>query len=567
MNKNFFLICVFIGLTGFIFAQKPEEHKKTTYTDSLGRFIVQLEMPLYIFISTSLDETPQRMERNDQPGKEYEPIYLDGPGIHYIRHQDNINHRAEMFPLWADGQAPQTRILLSGSQTIAIDGVNWYSKNLTVTLDATDDLSGVKQIYFSSDGDNFSPYTNIDVSREGHHRLSFYSVDNVGNVETVKHREFAVDITPPVTEIHVDSFFKDDIIANDAKITLTATDNLTGVDRIMYRFNNEAERVYRAGANISFAHLPDGFHTLYYYAEDRVKNKETEKTLSFFVDKMAPIISADVLGDRFLVGDRVYFSGRSKLKLTAIDNKSGVSEIQYSINGGAFQEYEDPFYLPAVAGRHTIRYYATDEIGNTSRGNYTHNMGIIWVDLIGPVLSHELSGPNFTKGDVMFISPETKIILKGVDSESGLQYLSYSTGEQVEETRYEGAFSIHESGTHTIRYFGYDNVNNRNVNQFEVTVDGDGPEIFNTFSVTPVDRDNPNDVDTYPSYVLLYLAATDLLTGNAEIYYSINGEREVQYTAPIRRFAKNTSYTVVVRARDQLGNFSEKTIRFNTNDY
>jgi len=268
-----------------------------------------------------------------------------------------------------------------------------------------------------------------------------------------------------------------------------------------------------------------------------------------------------------MVGDRVYFSGRSKLKLTAIDNRSGLKEIRYSINNGPFEEYEDPFYLPAVAGRHTIRYYATDEIGNTSQGNYAHNMGVVWVDLVGPILSHELSGPNFYRGDVQFISPETQIILKGVDAESGMQYISYSIGNQMEETRFEGSFSIRESGTHLIRYFGYDNVNNRNFNQFEVTVDGEGPEIFNTFSVSPEETGSSDGVDTYPSYVLLYLAATDMLTGNAEIYYSINGARELQYTAPIRRFEKNTSYSVLVRARDQLGNFSEKTIRFNTNDF
>ena len=230
-------------------------------------------------------------------------------------------------------------------------------------------------------------------------------------------------------------------------------------------------------------------------------------------------------------------------------------------------EYEDPFYLPVVAGRHTIRYHATDEIGNTTQGNYTHNMGIVWVDLVGPILSHELSGPSFIKGDVMFISPETKIILKGVDRESGMQYISYSIGNQIEETRYDGNLTIKESGTHIVRYFGYDNVNNRNSNQLEVTVDGEGPEIFNTFSVSPIKDENNSNIETYPSYVLLYLAATDLLTGNAEIYYSINSEREIQYTAPIRRFEKNSSYTVIVRAKDQLGNFSEKTIRFNTNDF
>jgi hypothetical protein len=62
-------------------------------------------------------------------------------------------------------------------------------------------------------------------------------------------------------------------------------------------------------------------------------------------------MSADVLGVRFIVGDRIYFSGRTKLKLTAVDKKLGVKEIKYFIDdmGGA---YSDPFYLPSKAGRH-----------------------------------------------------------------------------------------------------------------------------------------------------------------------------------------------------------------------
>ena len=564
-KRVFFAVCFFLLGISVVMAQNPQDHKRSAFTDSLGRFIVQVDMPVYLFISTSLDETPQRLVRGDMPGNE--PIYLDGPGQHFIRHQDNINHRAEFFPIWADGQAPRSALTFTGAPTYVSSGVTWLGKNTNVLLNATDDIAGVKQIYYSTDDVNFTPYSRINIDREGGFRLSYYAVDNVGNVEDVKQREFTVDLTPPVTMHNIEGIFRDDIIKNDARITLTSTDNLSGVEQIMYRFNNEPEKVYRSGSAISFAHLPDGSHTLYYYAVDRVKNRETEKSVTFFYDKAAPIISADVLGDRFIVDNRVYFSGRSKLKLTALDNKSGVKEVRYSINNGPFVEYEDPFYLPSVAGRHTIRYYAEDELGNTSQGDYTHNSGIIYIDLTGPILTHEISGPKFQKGDVMFISPETILTLRGVDRESGLQYLSYSIGEQLDETRYDDPFSISESGTHIIRYFGYDNVNNRNSNSFEVTVDGDGPEIFSTFSITGNKADYTDKIETYPSYVLLYLAATDLLTGNAEIYYSINGQREVQYTAPIRRFAVNTQYTVLVRAKDQLGNFSEKNIEFKTGDY
>ena len=570
MKNRFLVACILLGFTGgVISAQKPEDHKKTTYTDTLGRYIIQVDLPVYLYVSTSPDETPRRLERTDI--KENKPIYLDGPGVHYIRHQDNINHRAEIFEIYADGQAPRTTISLSGAPTVVSNGLTYFGKNLTATLSATDELSGVKQIFLSTDNVNYTPYRNIDTGKEGNHSLSYYSVDQVGNVETVKRKEFVLDFSSPVTHHSFEGMFKNEIVAKNSTISLSSSDNLSGVERIMYRFDNEPEKQYKPGALIPFSHLSDGMHTLYYYAEDRVKNKETEKNASFFYDKSPPIMSADVLGDKFIVNDKVYFSGRTKLKLTSVDNKSGVKEIQYSINNAPFAVYEDPFYLPNVAGKHTVRYFSVDEMGNSSSGDYTYNSGIIYVDLTGPILSHQLSGPNFKKGDVQFISPESTIILKAVDNESGLQFISYCIDDQTNETRYEAPFSVNKSGTFTIKYFGYDNVNNRNAGEFEITVDGEGPEIFSRFSIPRIDEpsveNDPEFVGVYPSYLILYLSATDILTGNAEIYYSINGEREQPYTAPIRRFVKNTSYTLSVRAKDQLGNFSEKTLKFKTGDY
>jgi len=569
MNK-FFFSCLLLGITGgSISAKKPDEHQKTTFTDSLGRLIIQVDLPLYLYVSTSPNETPQRLVRSDQ--KENTPIYLDGPGVHYIRHQDNAHHRSEFFEIYADGQAPRTTISLTGAPTVTSGGVTFFGKNLTATLSATDDLSGVKQIYYSTDNVNFAPYRSIDTSREGKYSLSFYSVDQVGNVETVKQRDFVLDFSAPVTSHTIEGMFRNEIIEKNSTISLNSSDNFSGVERIMYRFNNEPEKEYRPGTTISFSHLADGAHTLYYYAEDRVKNRETEKSATFFFDKTPPIMSADVIGDKFIVNDKVYFSGRTKLKLTAVDNKAGVKEIRYSINNQPFIVYEDPFYLPNVAGRHTIRYYSEDEMGNTSSGDYTHNSGIIYVDLTGPVLSHQIAGPTFKNGDVQFISPESTIILKGVDNESGMQYISYSKDNETTETRYDAPFSVKESGTYKIRYFGYDNVNNRNVNEFEITVDGEGPEIFDRFSIPRIDEqpadNSPDFAGVFPSHLILYLAATDVLTGNAEIFYSINGEREQPYTAPIRRFTKNGTYTVLIRAKDQLGNFSEKTVKFKTADY
>ncbi len=566
--KKIGITALAIGLCLCVHGQKPEEHAPTTYTDSLGNFYIQVDLPLYFYVSTSPDDPKQRLNRSDI--KENKPVYMDGPGKHHIRHADNINHRAEVFEIYADGKAPETTSSFTDAPVYSGKDMMYYGKGLNIRLNVRDDMSGVKGLYQSFDGASFTPYQPQSVTKEGIFNYQYYAVDNVGNVEKPKQKTFTVDLSPPVTYHNIEGIAQNSIISTSSLIYLTPSDSLSGVYRTFYRFDDGSEKVYTPGSMIPFLHLSDGEHTLYYYSEDRVQNKESVRSVTFFFDKTAPIMSADVLGDRFIVEDKVYFSGRTKLKLTAVDNKSGIKEIKYSIDDKPFTEYDDPFYLPSKSGKHTIRYYAVDQMGNSNADEYHHNTGIVYVDLTGPKLSYTVTGPNFVKGDIRYIGPTSKITLKGTDSESGVQYLSYNLNEDNEEIRYGEPFGLTRSGSNTIRYYGYDNVNNRNASEFMLMVDAEGPEIFHTFSVKPVGTDKLDGMTDaeyageYPSYVMLYLAATDQMTGNGEITYSIDGGSELPFTSPIGSFQKDRTYTVKVKAKDKLGNVSEKMISFRT---
>ena len=147
-------------------------------------------------------------------------------------------------------------------------------------------------------------------------------------------------------------------------------------------------------------------------------NKEEVKVFDFYFDKTAPIMAADILGDRFIAVDQVYFSGRTKLKLTAVDNKVGVKEIMYSINDEPYQKYEQPFYLPSVSGVHTVRYYSVDNLANKSTSDvkgsssleFKHNVNKVYVDLTGPDISQRYQGRYHVSRDTVFINAETKIV-------------------------------------------------------------------------------------------------------------------------------------------------------------
>jgi hypothetical protein len=568
-------ISVFLwGAKGKTLAQTPFEHPKGAYVDSLNRYYQQASLPLYVYFSPHPDQAPIKASPEDFPNKKntLKPIVLDGHGKHLIRHIDAIHNHVDNFVVYADGVAPQTRISHLNAPNFSKAGKIYYGKGLLLKLDATDEMSGVKQTYIAEGAQFFSPYTQtLPLEKEGDYIFSFYTVDNVGNVEPVKKSVFTVDLTPPKTYYNIVGLAQRNIISVSTKIYLTPTDSISGVSKTFFRFDDEPARLYTGGM-LNFSYLNDGEHTLYWYSIDNVRNQEAEQELKFYLDKTAPIMSSDVLGDKFIANDRVYFSGRTKLKLTAVDNKSGIKEVLYSIDGGEFEPYTEPFYLPSKSGIHIIRYYALDKMENEGAGakdakfdEYKHNVSAVYVDLTGPALGHAYLGPKFQKGDTIFINSQTKIRLLAEDPESGLQKITYKINGIGEEVPYSAPFSINEGGRHAVDFFGYDNVNNRNVNRFDFIVDNDPPEIYYHFSIKPLREED--GIPVYPAYASLYLAATDWMVGGQYIKYAINDGKEQIYNGIIFGFEKGKTYTIKIISNDKLGNSARKEIQFKTESY
>jgi hypothetical protein len=593
MSKLLSISLAFYCLLFFNFGSKAQNqlnHEKGFYVDSLNRYYQQASLPLYIYVSHTADQAPTQLgkEENETENKKIDqkPIYLDGHGKHYLRHIDGLHHISENFAVYADGIAPETNSSFLLAPRYNRNGTQYYGKGLAVSLQTKDEMSGIKTLYQTTDQNNFAAYTGqVLFASEGEQNFQYYAVDNVGNAEKVHTRKFVVDLTAPETYHNVVGVAKEKIISLSTKIYLTFADKLAGVAKTYYRIDDGKWREYGANMIIPLDALTDGDHTLYYYSTDNVENKEEEKSFEFYLDRTAPIMSADVLGDRFIVGDQVYFSGRTKLKLTAVDNKAGIKKTLYSVDGGEYKEYAEPFYLPSKSGMHIIRYYALDNMENEGAGNrnvrydeYKHNVSAVYVDLTGPTLSFQYLEPKFQKGDTIFITPQTRIKLSAFDPESGLQKITYTIDGKTDETSYQQPFTIAQYGTHRVDYFGYDNVNNRNVSSFIFVTDDKAPEIFVNFSISPNSWENaPPAADgktnteeklpVYPSYATLFLAATDLQTGFDQILYTINGEKPRPYEGLIKGFEKNKVYTITIIAEDKLGNKTEKKVRFKTDKY
>lgn len=532
-------------------------------------------MPVYLYLSFSADAPPTQISTKDYGNKKnpLAPFYFNKHGRHTLNYFTNEQDRSQTvdFVVYADGYAPKTVALFDGGQAYQTKDKLFYPNNLAISLLADDEMAGLAETFVSLNYADYVEYLGLmTFEKEGEYVIQYLSSDNVGNVEKVHKKLFAIDATAPNTYHNVVGVAEGNVIPAKTKIYLTKEDNLSGVAKTFYQLDKGPWVLYLRGL-IPTSILSDGDHVLRYYSVDNVQNKGAVNEFAFYLDKTSPIMAADIIGDKFIVDDKVYFSGRTRMKLTAVDNKSGVKDVQYSIDKSKFEKYGDPFYLPSKAGFHTIRYYALDNMSNQGIGTdgvdyeeYEHNSSIVYVDLLGPKLDFAFEGPKFKKGKNIFINKTTKLRLIGFDGESGLKKLSYSLNESKDETDYTKPFEIATEGRVSLSYFGYDNVNNRNIKKAIFIVDNDGPQIIYTFSIAPTKE---GEEELYPSYSIVYLAATDDYIGNDYLTYSINGGLETPYKGGKKGFEKNKKYIITVKAVDKLGNVSIEEISFKTDKY
>jgi len=560
---------------------KPSFEKRVYQND--GNIYVQKELPLYLKFSTEPDG--ENYDLKSKSTSEYaDPMYLDTEGINYIRSRWAVDQETKktiypkkeiMYEIYADGIAPNSSSKFLNAPAYNNGSVQFYGKGLSVELSSKDWVSGVENIHYSVDKGAYQTYKNsIEFSGDQAHTLYYFGSDNVGNAEKTNKKIFTVDVSPPnSSDKLVGIVHQSNIIAPSTKFELSSSDALSGVRKISYKYDSRNENTY-PGYPVSVSYLSDGEHTIYYHAIDKVKNDENMKSFKFYLDKIAPEISVTIQGDQHQRGNRMYVSSRTKVNLTATDNKAGVESIRYKINNSNYTNFSSPFPIPDKGGTHNINYYAVDNVKNqTAAKSVASALGNkqIYMDNRAPTTGINYGNPKFFDRDTLFINSKTNISLSPRDNASGIQKTEYAL-DGGSYTSYSSAFQISNEGYHTIKFKATDKVNNEEQEkESNVFVDNTPPVIYHNFSIKPIGTKKKKGevVNIYPNYSRLYLGATDVHCGTEEITYSLNGSEFQKYSSPqtldiseVRRFGKNKFYTAVVRAVDKLGNQSEETIYF-----
>jgi hypothetical protein len=552
-------------------AQEPAQptHEKKVYVND-GNTYVQKSLPLYFMFSTSKGGTQYPL--TSKKSADYaDPMYLDTEGVNYMRSKWAVDpatgktilpKREVMYELYADGLAPITKLAFTGANIYRSDRV-YYGPGLQFNLTSKDGVSGVEKTFYSLGTGSWANYSGtVNAATEGENTLYYYANDNVGNAEKTKSSKFVVDLSAPTSSHAIEGIvYNSNILAPSTTFNLSKSDNLSGVNRTLYSFDDRSEK--RTGGKIGISYLSDGDHTLYYYSVDNVKNTETKKSFSFYLDKIAPVVTISINGDQHQGGKYLYVSNRTSVNLSATDNKAGVNKIYYRMDSGDRNDFSSDFKYPDVKGVHTIKYDATDNVQNLAANKYK----TVYLDNVAPQTGIKYGNPQFFSRDTLFVNKNTKVSLFSRDYESGVKQIQYSLDGGAFQNY--GQFTIPNEGYHTIKFKTTDNVNNTETEKTSnVFVDNTAPVIYHNFSIEPIG--SKNGMSIYPNYSRLYLGATDDHVGTKTIKYSINGGPLTLYSSSStldisernRFLKKNVKYSVRVVVEDKLGNSTEKTIEF-----
>jgi len=163
-----------------------------------------------------------------------------------------------------------------GTQQVHVIGWNGtaYYEKATLT-DPQSMLAGMNICDFDTDGFNELKACEI-ISGTGAEFIWKYHI---------------TDVDPPVTTCMVDGEMNGTIYVSTVTVTLTATDNGSGVDYTMYKLDAGDWMTYTTAFIVS----EDGNHTVVFYSVDRIGNTEQEKQSSFIIQQH-PLITVMVKG-------------------------------------------------------------------------------------------------------------------------------------------------------------------------------------------------------------------------------------------------------------------------------
>jgi outer membrane protein OmpA-like peptidoglycan-associated protein len=185
MKHTLLCLLTIILIYGKIVAQENLTDHSNIFVDAKGQVYTKVNSPAYLFIAP-VDSTIS-LTKVPNSDKQASPMKWDREGTHYIVHRDSERNITSRFKILTDGTPPLTNLDFESGLFFHIDKNFFADKDATINLSAKDNMSGVKESYYSVNGEPFKKFSQpIALNSEGDFNLRVYSVDNVGNIEQPK---------------------------------------------------------------------------------------------------------------------------------------------------------------------------------------------------------------------------------------------------------------------------------------------------------------------------------------------------------------------------------------------
>ncbi len=265
-------------------------------------------------------------------------------------------------------------------------------------------------------------------------------------------------------------------------------------------------------------------------------------------------------------GKKVFVNSQVKFKLTAKDNFL-TDRIEYKINDGEVKVYDTPFSIDQE-GKHMIRYYGVDKIGNTEMEKAVS----VIVDNTAPTVVVTNQTPVQKINEKIYVSKEMVFEVEAKDNLAGVDKIEYSVNNG-DFQKYRKPFQVLATGEIDLKVRAVDNVNNVSREFTYKITDATGNEIDVTSGSLKLEADNDapvvaiksdkelkeiNYMKVASADVKYTVTATDDKSGLDAIYVRVDpeeGDEFVPFTSEIK-FATNGEHVIQAKAVDKVGNES-----------
>jgi len=314
-----------------------------------------------------------------------------------------------------------------------IDNYNglWQTENFVITLTASDDKSGVSEIYYMI---NYGPIRNVGtygqpyITIQGaNNTLEYWSVDNAGN-EELPHKILTgikLDKTAPTGSITINNNATY-TTSTSATLKLTATDATSGVYQVRYSNYGvwDIEPWETPSPTKTWTLTSgEGTKTVYYQIKDNAGLVSETYSDTIILDTAPPTGSITINS-----GATCTTSTSVTLTLSATDAGSGVAQMRFSHNNVTWTLWEA--YSTSKAWTLT-----TDDGTKTVYVQYRDNTGLISPPYQDTIIL-DTTKPTASAGTDQTVNEDTLVTFDGSASqdENGIQSYTWTFTDVTPQT-------------------------------------------------------------------------------------------------------------------------------------